>query len=105
LINLVTNAIKFTDRGSVTVDVSATADRVVFTVRDTGIGIAADHIETIFAPFWQVEQSMKRTAGGAGLGLAVTRRFARLLGGDVFVTSEPGAGSTFTLEIPRSLSG
>jgi signal transduction histidine kinase len=69
-------------------------------VSDTGIGIAADHLERIFDPFWQVEQSHRRLTGGTGLGLSVTRHLARLLGGDVEVTSRLGEGSTFTVHLP-----
>jgi signal transduction histidine kinase len=69
-------------------------------VWDTGIGIAPEHIEQIFAPFWQVDQQATRSFGGSGLGLAVVRRLARLLGGEVAVRSARGEGSEFTLRIP-----
>jgi signal transduction histidine kinase len=101
LVNLLTNAIKFTDHGSVTVGARAQGDDVVFTVRDTGIGIPATHLERVFEPFWQVEQAASRRVGGTGLGLSVTRRLAHLLGGDVRVESAPGEGSTFFVRLPR----
>jgi PAS domain S-box-containing protein len=102
LLNMLSNAVKFTGRGSVILHVLDAGDAVAFEVRDTGIGIAAEHFERIFEPFWQVEASMTRTTTGTGLGLAVTRRLARLLGGDVTVQSAVGEGSTFTLRLPRN---
>ncbi|HEX2203404.1 MAG TPA: PAS domain-containing protein [Longimicrobium sp.] len=104
LVNLVGNAIKFTREGSVSLRVEDAGEAVLFHVRDTGAGIAAEHLEKIFEPFWQVRGGTTRTAEGTGLGLSVTRRLARLLGGDVSVESELGAGSTFTVRIPRRIS-
>ena len=101
LVNLLSNAIKFTDRGEVTLGAADDGDAIRFTVSDTGIGIAPENLERIFEPFWQVEQSHARRVGGTGLGLAVTRRLAQLLGGDVTVTSQVGAGSTFAVRLPR----
>ncbi|HLU24748.1 MAG TPA: GAF domain-containing sensor histidine kinase [Longimicrobiales bacterium] len=100
LLNLLSNAVKFTDRGEVSLEAWQEGAEVVFRVRDTGIGIAPDQLERIFEPFWQVEQSASRRAGGTGLGLSVARRLARLLGGDVTVESEPGVGSVFVVRIP-----
>ena len=71
-------------------------------VTDSGIGIDPANFDRIFEPFRQLEPSMTRKAGGTGLGLAVSRRFAGLLGGTLQVTSEPGAGATFTLNLPIS---
>jgi signal transduction histidine kinase len=73
----------------------------VFTVRDTGLGIAPEHLPRVFDAFWQVDQASTRRAGGTGLGLHVTRRLLRLLGGDVVVESTLGEGSTFTVRLPR----
>jgi PAS domain S-box-containing protein len=101
LVNLLTNAIKFTDKGSVTLSAHAQGDHVVFSVKDTGIGIPPAHLEHVFDAFWQVEQAASRRVGGTGLGLSVTRRLARLLGGDVSVESTPGEGSTFHVTLPR----
>jgi signal transduction histidine kinase len=100
LLNLLNNACKFTDRGSVSLHIVADGADVVFTVSDTGPGIAAEHFDRIFEPFTQVDQSMTRQKGGAGLGLPVSRRLAHLLGGELSVDSEAGRGSTFTLRLP-----
>ncbi|HEX6964215.1 MAG TPA: ATP-binding protein [Gemmatimonadaceae bacterium] len=100
LLNLLSNAIKFTTHGEIGVSARVSGDRIIFTVWDTGIGIAEYNLEHIFDPFWQVEQPSTRVAGGTGLGLSVTRHLARLLGGDVTVDSRPGQGSTFTVWLP-----
>lgn len=100
LVNLLANAVKFTRAGEVGVRAQRDDGWVRFVVWDTGIGIAPEHIESIFAPFWQVDQQVTRTFGGSGLGLAVVRRLARLLGGDVTVASKPGEGTEFTVRLP-----
>jgi PAS domain S-box-containing protein len=102
LASLLDNAVKFTAAGTVELHVEVSAGAAVFQVRDTGPGISPGHRESVFEPFEQVDQSHTRREGGAGLGLSVCRRLARLLGGDVTVQSEPGRGSTFTLRIPLS---
>jgi two-component system, sensor histidine kinase and response regulator len=104
LVNLLSNAVKFTDaEGSVSLRARRDGDTLELTISDTGIGIEPDHLDRIFDPFWQVEQKPTRRAGGTGLGLSVSRRLARLLGGDVLVTSEPGKGSSFTVLLPVGL--
>jgi signal transduction histidine kinase len=100
LVNLGGNAVKFTERGSVTLTAAREGSWVVFTVADTGIGIAPEDIARLFQPFTQLETGFTRRFGGTGLGLFVSRRLANLLGGDIGVTSAPGSGSTFTLRIP-----
>jgi signal transduction histidine kinase len=100
LLNLLNNACKFTEEGSVTLRVTHVADDVLFQVSDTGPGIAAEHYGPIFEPFRQLDQSMTRVKGGVGLGLPVSRRLAHLLGGELTVHSELGRGSTFTLRLP-----
>jgi len=104
LLNLLSNASKFTNNGTVGLAVSragAGADeRMVFRVTDSGIGMTAEQMGRLFQAFAQADSSTTRKFGGTGLGLAITRHFARILGGDVSVTSEPGVGSTFTLVVP-----
>jgi signal transduction histidine kinase len=100
LYNVLSNAVKFTQQGVVRVSLATEPSGVRVVVRDTGIGIPREHIEQIFAPFWQVEQTSTRRFGGAGLGLGVARELARLLGGDLTAESEVGVGSTFTLRLP-----
>jgi PAS domain S-box-containing protein len=97
---LLSNAVAFTRHGHVRLELAADGGHAEFRVRDTGIGIAPEHLETIFEPFWQVEQSPTRTVEGTGLGLAVARRLAGTLGGTLGVRSELGAGSTFTFTLP-----
>ena len=102
LLNLLTNAVKFTDEGSVILSAGEDGDgSVVFQVKDSGIGIAPEHQTRIFESFWQVQQSTTRRVGGAGLGLNVAQQLARMLGGDVTVESALGEGSTFTVRLPR----
>jgi signal transduction histidine kinase len=100
LLNLISNAVKYTDAGVVSLKSDVTDGHVDFLVSDTGLGIDKDHLEKIFEPFWQVEQATTRRTGGTGLGLAVTRQFVDLLGGTVGVQSELGKGSTFHVTIP-----
>jgi signal transduction histidine kinase len=100
LINLLNNAIKFTDRGQISLDIEADTTNFYCAVRDTGVGIPADQLERIFEPFHQVQHDQARPLEGTGLGLAVSRRLIRLLGGDITVQSRPDEGSTFTVRCP-----
>jgi PAS domain S-box-containing protein len=102
LLNLLSNAIKFSDGGDVIVDSGVEDGAVLISVTDHGIGIAPENLERIFDPFWQVEQRATRRVGGTGLGLSVSRSLARLLGGDVTVTSIAEKGSKFTVSLPRN---
>jgi signal transduction histidine kinase len=99
LLNLVWNAIKFTNAGKVEVRVCAKHDSFTVSVDDTGIGISDDAIKHIFEPFWREEKSLD-DEDGVGLGLSVSRSLARLLGGDLTVASQVGSGSVFTVRIP-----
>lgn len=105
LLALLTNAVKFSERGTVILDVSARNGDLVFDVTDTGTGIPEEHLPHVFNPFWQVEQPATRRAGGAGLGLSVARRLARLLGGDVIAARTSSRGSTFRLTLPARPDG
>jgi signal transduction histidine kinase/CheY-like chemotaxis protein len=105
LVNLLHNAVKFTDRGTVELAVSVRGGtparpQLRFQVRDTGIGIADDQLNSIFDAFAQVDASSTRRHGGSGLGLAIVRDLARLMGGEVGVESRLGAGSTFWIDLP-----
>jgi signal transduction histidine kinase len=104
LVNLLSNAIKFTDTGTVEVEVKeASPDRIVFTVKDTGIGIAPDELEHIFEEFRQVDQSLTKRYPGTGLGLAITKSLVELMKGTITVESQLGQGSTFRIELPRTV--
>jgi signal transduction histidine kinase len=104
--NFVSNALKFTERGEVRVSArEGTRDTIVFSVADTGIGIAPEHIDRVFEDFAQIENPMQRRVKGTGLGLSLSRRLARLLGGDVTVESEIDRGSVFSLVLPTTYTG
>jgi signal transduction histidine kinase len=97
------NACKFTKQGDVTLRVRKVADGrdfVELAVADTGIGMTAEQLAKLFQEFSQAEASTAKNYGGTGLGLAITRKLARMMGGDVTVTSEPGKGSVFTVRLP-----
>jgi signal transduction histidine kinase/CheY-like chemotaxis protein len=104
LFNLISNACKFTHNGDVRVTIARSSvdghDWIEFAVRDTGIGMTREQLEKIFDPFTQADASTTRKYGGTGLGLALSRRFARMMGGEIKVESEKGKGSTFRLRIP-----
>jgi len=103
--NLLSNALKFTESGGVTVSASATRDgKVAFSVTDTGIGIAPEQQARIFEAFQQADGSISRRYGGTGLGLSISQELARLMGGDITVESEPGKGSCFRLVVAARLA-
>ncbi len=107
LFNLLSNASKFTDKGSIHVVVTAkpgpTGERIAIAVRDSGIGMTPEQMGKLFQSFSQADSSTTRKYGGTGLGLAISRKFCQMMGGDITVTSEPGKGSTFTMELPRTV--
>jgi signal transduction histidine kinase len=106
LINLLSNAIKFTpDGGSIVMRVVATQAGIAIDVIDTGVGIPADAVGRVFDEFYQVDGSSVREYGGVGLGLALVKRLAELLGGTVAVASEVDKGSTFTVRLPLAPPG
>ncbi len=100
LVNLVGNAVKFTERGGVTLRARRDGQRLMLSVRDTGIGIAPDRLQRIFDPFTQADASMSRRYGGTGLGTTISRQLTELMGGSIRVESSPGQGSVFIVELP-----
>jgi signal transduction histidine kinase len=104
LLNLISNAGKFTRNGEITVSLRNLAEtevkRFAVAVADTGIGMTGDQMQRLFQPYQQATDSTARQYGGTGLGLAISRQFCRLMGGDLSVTSEPGKGSIFTVILP-----
>ena len=109
LLNLLSNAAKFTHEGTITLQAErqsqTNGDWLSFSVSDTGIGIETDKLEHVFEEFSQADNSTTRDYGGTGLGLTISRRFCQMLGGDLTVASQPGAGSTFTIRLPAVLPG
>lgn len=102
LVNLLSNALKFTPSGGeIKLDAGVRADVAWITVRDSGVGIAQQHLDMVFAPFMQVGRSLATPKEGTGLGLAISRDLARAMRGDLTAASEEGVGSTFTLTLPR----
>ena len=100
LMNLVSNALKFTDAGRVVIRLGAEASVVTISVSDTGVGMSAEQIKRLFTPFSQGDRSTARRYGGTGLGLSICRQLADLMAGEILVVSEPGVGSTFTVRLP-----
>ncbi len=100
LVNLLSNAIKFTEHGAVSLHVEPDGELVRFSVTDTGIGLSAEQTARLFTPFEQGDRSASRRHGGSGLGLAISRSLARLMEGDIDVTTAVGVGSCFTLRLP-----
>lgn len=99
--NLLSNAVKFTEKGGVTLRAEVSDEEIRIDIVDTGIGIAPEERARLFEPFWQLDRGTTRRVSGTGLGLSVSRRLATLLGGEIDFESTPGAGSTFTLTLPR----
>ncbi|MFW5332639.1 ATP-binding protein [Hydrogenophaga sp. ZJX-1] len=107
MFNLINNAIKFTPKGSVIAELTRAPDGqsgVVLAVRDTGVGMDPETLERLFTRFYQADNSLRRRIGGTGLGLEISRNLARMMGGDIEVSSQPGVGSVFTvrLQLPEA---
>ena len=107
LLNLMSNANKFTERGTITIDArkgqEEGRDSVTIAIADTGIGMTAEQMGKLFQEFSQADASTTRKYGGTGLGLAISKRFCQMMGGDIAVESEVGRGSTFTIRLPRTV--
>jgi CheY-like chemotaxis protein len=103
LINLMSNAVKFTEKGSIFLDVYRESEFSFFNVRDTGIGMSAEQLIRLFTPFHQCENTLTRNHEGTGLGLSISNRLAGLMGGEIKVLSEPGVGSEFILRLPMQV--
>jgi signal transduction histidine kinase/CheY-like chemotaxis protein len=108
LFNLLSNACKFTEQGSISLEVARTGvegrDWVTFQVTDSGIGITPEQMARLFEPFSQADPSTTRKFGGTGLGLAITRRFCQMMGGDIDVSSTPAVGSVFRIRLPLEVT-
>ena len=102
LLNLISNAVKFTEQGGVTLQVFVKGQQLIFKVIDTGVGIRPEKIASLFYAFEQADKTVQRKYGGTGLGLTISKSLAQMLGGDIICESEPGTGSTFTLAIELS---
>ena len=104
LLNLLSNASKFTEQGTISLKISRVTEEgtgwVNFAVADNGIGMTDEQMGVLFQAFAQAEASTSRRFGGTGLGLAITKHFCQMMGGDVYVESEIGKGSTFTMRLP-----
>lgn len=101
LINLVDNAVKYTDKGGVTISLKEKEEEVLIMVEDTGIGIAPEHLERIFERFYVVDRSRSRRLGGTGLGLSIVKHIVKLHGGKISVQSREGFGTTFIVSLPK----
>jgi signal transduction histidine kinase len=107
LLNLMSNANKFTERGTITINARErqenSRDWIALAVTDTGIGMTPEQMGKLFQEFSQASSATASKYGGTGLGLAISRRFCQMMGGDITVESEPGRGSTFTIRLPRTV--
>ncbi|MCD6505798.1 HAMP domain-containing protein [Candidatus Poribacteria bacterium] len=103
LLNLLDNAVKYTERGEVTLRIDRERGRVKIQVSDTGVGIPSEHLPRIFERFYRVDKARSRELGGTGLGLSIVKHIVRLHGGEIRVTSCPGSGTTFTVYLPPSI--
>ena len=100
LLNLLNNAVKFTDQGEVQLECRIEKEFLVIKVKDTGIGIRPEDMQTLFKPFKQIDTGISRQYEGTGLGLSICKRLVELMGGEIWAESNPGKGSTFTFTLP-----
>jgi signal transduction histidine kinase len=100
IINLVNNALKFTEIGKVVVEAFQKNNHLVVKIIDTGVGIGADQLKILFKPFIQIDSGITRKHEGTGLGLSISKKLMIMLGGSISVVSEPEKGSTFAIELP-----
>jgi two-component system phosphate regulon sensor histidine kinase PhoR len=100
LINLLDNAIKYTEEGKITITCIEEDNKLVLRVKDTGIGIAKDHLSRIFERFYRVDKGRSRKQGGTGLGLSIVKHIVELYNGNIQVESEPGTGTEFKISLP-----
>jgi signal transduction histidine kinase len=109
LLNLTSNAAKFTERGTITINakraMESAHDWITIAVTDSGIGMTPEQVGRLFKDFTQADASTTRKYGGTGLGLAISQRFCRMMGGDITVESAPGHGSSFILRLPAQVAG
>jgi len=99
-INLLENAVNYTEKGGISVQLSTSAGRLRIEIRDSGVGIPAEHLPRLFERFYVADKARSRQTGGTGLGLAIVKHIVTLHGGEIRAESTPGVGSTFTLLIP-----
>jgi len=104
LINLLSNACKFTDQGDITLAINTWDNSIVFSVQDTGIGLSDDQAQNLFNEFAQADASISRDYGGTGLGLSISRQLVELMGGTISVSSELGVGSNFVVTLPQKIN-
>ncbi len=100
LLNLISNAAKFTAEGSITLRAVQQGDQVIFSVRDTGVGIKPEDLPKVFEEFKQIDNALQQTASGSGLGMPISRRFVQLHGGDMWIESQLGVGTTVSFNLP-----
>jgi two-component system phosphate regulon sensor histidine kinase PhoR len=100
LINLLDNAIKYTEEGSITISCTEENNKLILRVKDTGIGIGKDHLSRIFERFYRVDKGRSRKQGGTGLGLAIVKHIVELYNGNIQLESQPGVGTEFKISLP-----
>ena len=103
VLNLLNNAVKFTDTGAVSIVCRAGKEEYEISVTDTGIGIPPEDVAALFQPFHQLDTGLSRKHEGTGLGLSISKRLVAMMGGAIDVQSEPGKGSTFTVRLPKAM--